>query len=93
MKIAYPSPAMVVALVALGVALGGGATAAITQVTTANIKDGTIRAADLTPTLRGKILAAKTTQGPQGVAGAPGANGTDGSVGAPGAQAFRVIVP
>ena len=78
---------MVVALVALGVALGGGATAAITQVTTANIKDGTIRAADLTPGLRTRILTAKVTPGPQGMPGlngAPGADGANGSSGAPG---------
>lgn len=80
---------MVVALIALGVALGGGATAAITQVTTANIKDGTIRAADLTPSLRTKILTAKVTPGPQGVAGvngSPGANGANGASGATGAN-------
>lgn len=88
-----PSPAMVVALVALSVALGGVGYAAsvlpassvgTTQlknnaVTAAKVKNGSLLAAD--------FKAGQLPAGPAGVAGAPGAPGPAGVPGAPG-EAF-----
>lgn len=63
-----PSPPLLIALLALVLAVGGGAFAAGTMVTSAQIKNGTIKPADLSPALRRSI--AQT--GPPGPAGAPG---------------------
>jgi hypothetical protein len=69
-----PSPAMLVALLALFLAVGGGAFAAGGLVTSAGIKNGTIKERDLAPTLRAKI--ARTAKpGPAGARGPAGANG------------------
>jgi hypothetical protein len=79
-----PSPAMVVALVALFVAMGGGAYAAIklpknsvgskqikkNAVTSAKVKNGSLRAGDFT-----KSGLPAGAQGPAGPAGATGARG------------------
>jgi hypothetical protein len=46
-RVRMPSPAMVVALLALLVALGGSATAAVQLVTSADIENGTIRSIDV----------------------------------------------
>ena len=73
-----PSPAMVVALVALFVALGGTGTAATLIVTSKQIKDGTIQLRDMSPqatrSLRGR-------QGPAGAEGPPGPAGPQGPQG------------
>jgi hypothetical protein len=73
---------MAVALVALIAALSGGAYAAATLITTANIKNGTIRLADLSPSLKAKL-----TQRPR--RGAPGPRGVQGPEGSRGAQGLQ----
>jgi Collagen triple helix repeat (20 copies) len=67
------------------VALGVGATSATagTLMTSAKIKDGTIKMRDLSPSLQAKINRAGQP-GPQGAQGAPGANGVNGAPGANG---------
>jgi hypothetical protein len=81
-----PSPAMVVALIALCVALGGGAYAAIklprNSVGTKQLKKGAVTPPKLSAKTR-KQLKGKT--GPPGTPGAPGQPGTPGSAG-PGAK-------
>ena len=69
MRAVLPSPAMTVALIALGVALGGSAVAGSGLITGAQIQDHSVGLNDLTysaiATLRGR-------QGPAGPAGPPG---------------------
>lgn len=55
-----PSPSMVVSLIALSVALAGGATAASNLITGAQIKNGTITGADIKP---GSITSAHIKNG------------------------------
>jgi hypothetical protein len=80
------------------VALGVGATSATagSLITSANIKDGTIKVRDLSPSLQAKLkLAGKP--GPQGATGAngangqPGANGQNGRDGRDGVRYDRVV--
>jgi hypothetical protein len=87
-----PSPALVVAVIALVVSLGGTAVAAsgvlITSssqiragsVRSTDIRDGSIKPRDLTPALRAR-RGAKGDTGPQGPPGTPGATGRDGIAG------------
>jgi hypothetical protein len=89
-----PSPAMVVAVAALTVALGGTSYAVITlptnsvgtkqlrksAVTSAKIKNGTIKATDLRAALRSAI-AAPGPVGPVGAAGPAGPAGPPGAAG------------
>ena len=73
-----PSPAMVVALIALFVALSGTATAGGLLITSRQIKNGTIQAVDINArTLR--QLAAR--RGPAGAEGPPGPQGPQGPAG------------
>jgi len=75
-----PSPSMVVALVALGVALGGSAVAASSSlITGAQIKNHSIGFNDLSKTAVAKL------RGQRGPVGAEGPTGPDGSTGADGA--------
>jgi hypothetical protein len=80
-----PSPAMVVALIALTVALGGGAYAAIKLPTNSvgakQLKRGAVTPPKLSAKTR-KQLKGKT--GPPGTPGAPGTNGAPGAPGQPG---------
>ena len=78
-----PSPAMVVALAALFVALGGTGTAATLLVTSKQIKDRTIQLRDLSPQA---VRALRGARGPQGVAGAEGPPGPAGPQGPQGNQ-------
>lgn len=64
-----PSPALVIASLALFVALGGTGMAAKALVTSADIKDGTIQLRDLSPSAR---LALRGWEGPEGPQGPPG---------------------
>ena len=66
------------ALVALGVTAASATAASL--ITSANIKDGTIKVRDLSPALQAKI----NTAGKPGATGAAGANGTIGATGATG---------
>jgi hypothetical protein len=63
MKLRTPSPALVISIVALCVALGGSAYAA-TQITSKNIKNGTIQNVDIKS---GTIQSAKLSKGLQNV--------------------------
>jgi hypothetical protein len=93
-----PSPAMIVALVALSVAMSGTAVAAskVLVTSSAQIKNGVVGTADLSKKAR-KALAGKTGRtgapgaagaagpaGPAGPAGHAGANGASGAAGADG---------
>jgi len=73
-----PSPAMVVALVALFVALGGTGTAATLLVTSKQIKDGTIQVRDMS---RQATRSLRGAQGPVGAEGPPGPAGPQGPQG------------
>jgi hypothetical protein len=97
-----PSPAMIVALVALMAGLGGSAIAsslitgkqiARNAITSKHVKDGSLTLADLSPSVRGAFSHGKPTpgsqqgsQGPAGPQGPRGAQGTSGKDGAQGPQ-------
>lgn len=86
-----PSPAMVVALIALFVALSGTATAGGLLITSRQIKNGTIQAVDINArTLRQLAkpgpAGAEGPPGPQGPQGPPGDRGPAGAQGAQGPQ-------
>lgn len=90
------SPAMIVALVALVVALSGGAFAAGVKIASKDIKDGTIRSLDIRNGTIGSLdirngtiklqdltpsLRARITRGTPGPAGATGPAGAGGPAG------------
>lgn len=80
-----PSPAMVIAIVALICATTGSAVAASSLITSAKIKNGTIKLADISESTKNSLKKGHTgakgdkgdtgAQGPQGIQGAPGAAG------------------
>lgn len=90
-----PSPALVVAVIALVVALGGTAAAASglitgrqiapSTITGRNVRNHSLTASDLAPGTVGRGATGKTgaagPAGPQGAPGAPGAAGVSGAVG------------
>lgn len=76
-----PSPAMVVALIALGVALGGSAVAGTGFITGAQIKDHSIGLNDLAPKA---VAHLRGQRGPAGIDGADGLQGDQGPAGAAG---------
>ena len=69
MRRLFPSPAMAVALVALGIALGGSAVAGTGLITGAQIKDHSIGLNDLSLTAVARLHG---QQGPQGLPGSVG---------------------
>jgi hypothetical protein len=92
-----PSPALVVSIIALFVAMGGSSYAALTlprnsvgtaqirnnSVTSSKVKNGSLLAKDFRA---GQLPAGPAgANGDRGLAGAPGANGDKGPAGAPGA--------
>lgn len=77
MRIRPPSPALVVALLALVVATGGSAVAA-SLITSAQIKDGTVQAKDLSAKARTSLRGKAGPRGPAGPAGGAGATGARG---------------
>lgn len=92
MPLRKPSPAMVVAMVALVVSLGGNAVAATVLissssqikngiVTSADIRNGTVSSSDLSTSLRRQLAAAGVNVG---AAGGPGQQGVAGATGAVG---------
>jgi hypothetical protein len=94
----YPSPAMVVALAALFVALGGSSYAALVlkanSVSSKHIKNGQVKGVDLgkasidsSKVVNGKLLAEDFAAGqlPAGARGPQGPQGPQGATGAPGA--------
>src|SRR5438128_360693 len=87
-----PSPALIVALVALMAALGGTAIArtlvtgkdiANDAITSRHVKDGSLTSADLSPRMRAAMSrrASQPTAGPQGPAGPKGPQGPAGPQG------------
>lgn len=84
-----PSPAMVVAMVALFVALGSAgwaATAAKNSVTSKSIKDGAVKGKDVKDdTLTGADISESTLTGVQGIRGERGPAGPQGPAGPAGA--------
>jgi hypothetical protein len=79
------SPAAVIALLALFVALSGTATAAgVALITGKQIKDGSIGLADLSPRAKAGLRGARGPQGRQGVPGSQGSPGATGPAGAAG---------
>lgn len=79
-----PSPALIVSIVALIVACTGTAVAVKSAITSAQIKDGTIKLKDLSPAARKALLKDIGPTGPAGPKGAAGAKGAAGSKGATG---------
>ncbi len=74
MRLVLPSPAMTVALIALGVALGGSAVAGNDLITGAQIKDHSIGLNDLSATAVARL------RGRPGPPGPPGAAATTASI-------------
>src|SRR6266508_315584 len=81
-----PSPAMLISLLALFVALGGTSYAVSklpkNSVGSAQVINGSLQKADLS---KKAVAALKGSRGPQGPAGAAGAPGPQGATGPPGA--------
>jgi hypothetical protein len=80
------TPAMIVAMIALAVALSGTAAAGTKLITGGQIKNGTIKLADLHSSVKAAIKGESHTSGAQGSAGAQGAQGPAGPQGAAGAK-------
>ena len=80
-----PSPALVVASIALVVALGGVSYAAVAipknSVRSAQVVNGSLQQADLSKKTIGALHGTRGEQGPQGIQGAPGAAGAQGQQG------------
>jgi hypothetical protein len=86
-----PSPAMVIACIALGVALGGTSVAAIqalprNSVGTAQIKNGAVTKKKIN---KKTLRQLKGNRGPRGLTGAPGAAGAQGAQGIQGIQGIQ----
>jgi hypothetical protein len=78
------TPAMIVAMIALGVALSGTAVAGTTKlITGGHITNGTIKLVDIHPSAK---TALKGQRGAKGDSGATGAPGPAGAPGTPGTQ-------
>ncbi len=92
-----PSPALVVASLALFVALGGTGYAVTAlprdSVTSTQVKDGSLEATDLSASLRGDISTrAKAPGGPKGARGPKGDKGARGAVGAQGQTGAQGLI-
>ena len=101
MRIARPTPSFIVSVTALVVALGGTSYAAIQigtkdlangAVTSAKIKNKTIKTKDLSPKAVTALKGQAGATGPAGPAGPAGAQGPAGPVGA-GVRAYAVVSP
>jgi hypothetical protein len=92
-----PSPALVIACIALGVALGGTSYAAVTlpknSVGTKQLKKNAVNSAKVKDRslLRKDFKAGQIPAGPQGPAGPTGPQGPQGVAGTPAAQYFAHI--
>ncbi len=79
------TPAMIVAMIALAVALSGTAVAGTAKLITGNqIANGTIKLADLHPGAKAALKGERGAQGPAGAQGAQGPVGPQGATGAKG---------
>ena len=81
------SPAMIVAMIALAVALSGTAVAGTTKLITGNqIANGTIKLVDIHSSAKTALKGQSGATGPQGPVGSQGAQGPVGPQGATGAK-------
>ena len=81
------TPAMIVAMIALAVALSGTAVAGTAKlITGSQIANGTIKLADIHPGTKAALKGKSGETGAQGPAGAQGARGPQGATGAVGPQ-------
>jgi hypothetical protein len=81
------TPAMIVAMIALAVALSGTAVAGTAKlITSGQIANGTIKLADLHASAKSALKGQRGATGPQGLGGAQGAQGPVGPQGANGAK-------
>ncbi len=79
------TPAMIVAMIALAVALSGTAVAGTAKlITGSQIANGTIKLADLHPGAKAALKGERGAQGPAGAQGAQGPVGPQGATGAKG---------
>ena len=84
------TPAMVVAMIALAVALSGTAVAGTTKlITGGQIANGTIKLADIHSSAKTALKGQSGATGAQGPVGAQGAQGAKGSVGPQGATGAK----
>ena len=79
------SYANVVSTLALALAVGGGSAYAASQITSKDIKNGTIATKDLSKSARKALAGKRGATGPRGAVGAPGPTGAKGDTGAAGA--------
>ena len=96
-----PSPAFIVATAALTISLGGTSAYAYSAITSADIKDGTIRSVDvrdktlrvkdLTPAAVDSLRGQRGARGPRGPQGEPGAAGLPGAPGKDGAGRWLLV--
>ncbi len=90
-----PSPALIVASIALIVALGGVSYAAVAiprnSIGSAQVMNGSLQKADLNKKTIASLHGAKGEQGPQGATGATGAPGVTGATGVQGLQGIPGI--
>jgi hypothetical protein len=91
MRKVRPTPAGVIACLALAIALGGTAVAATTlvpknSVGSAQVINGSLQKADLSKRTVTALRGARGARGPQGIPGPQGAPGAQGTQGAQGAQ-------
>ena len=84
------APVAVLASAALLATVAAGSYAAGTVITSKQIKDGTIKVADLSPRTVKKL---RGQQGPAGPAGPAGANGAPGAAGTPGQRGASAWEP
>ena len=81
------TPAMIVAMIALAVALSGTAVAGTAKlITGSQIANGTIKLADINPSAKASLKGERGATGAQGPVGAQGAQGLVGPQGATGAK-------
>lgn len=80
------SPSMIIALLALFFAIGGGSAFAAVLITSADIKDGTIRLIDIN---KNDVKKLKGQRGPKGSSGARGPAGKPGARGPQGPRGSR----
>ena len=86
-----PSPSLMVAIAAVGIASTGSAVAA-SLITTKQIKNGTIQLVDISKKTREALQGGRGPQGPPGPAGANGTIGKDGAQGVPGPPGVAEII-